>query len=660
MASGDTTNVAQLQAAPPAAENAGGVPQAVIDHLKLREGVRYDVYLDTRGFPTAGVGHLLTAAERRSMPVGSRVSRQQVDTWLAQDSRTAYSAAQSQASQLGVGSQDFINALASVNFQLGTAWNTEHRMTWRYMTQHKWEEAAVEAADSSWFAQTPVRVRDFQAALRALAGTSRNPSAPTTGDSSAVSASDNGNGNTRPTANGEVTGNDVNVRTGPGSNFRAVSQKDAGAQVQVFETKNGWLRIAAGQWIKAEFVRQSATSSNSNAPAPGGDSSAPPANRPGTITGDNVNIRSGPGTNNRAIGQLDKGATVTVLESRNGWVRIGDNRWVSAQYVRTTSGSSNASTTRGTITGDKVNVRSGPGTSNRTVGTQLDRGASVTILERRDGWVRIGEGRWVFGAYVQAAGTQTNTPAPPSNTGTNRPNTPAPSAESESRTPPVTSRQPVTISGSVGAGGANRRADALKIQQLLKDLGFRIGVDGGIGKNTIGAIAAFQQAQGMSNDGRVDPGGRTLQLMNGSQNGSFRNTAQNLQQDDNAPRLTNTRWTNRSHLTTDTSGEVIPRQFYANMRKLIQQMDAIASNLRGNFTVGSGYRSPHYNSTLEGSAAQSNHQFGKAVDIYSDTYSPSQLRAELRRLINEGKIHAGGIGLYSWGCHYDIDSRREW
>ena len=95
------------------------------------------------------------------------------------------------------------------------------------------------------------------------------------------------------------------------------------------------------------------------------------------------------------------------------------------------------------------------------------------------------------------------------------------------------------------------------------------------------------------------------------------------------------------------------------MRNLIRNMNVIRSNIRGGLQVGSGYRSPAYNSTVEGAASQSNHQLGRAVDIYSD-FAPSELRAQLRSLIRQGLIHDGGIGLYSWGCHYDIDSSREW
>ena len=79
------------------------------------------------------------------------------------------------------------------------------------------------------------------------------------------------------------------------------------------------------------------------------------------------------------------------------------------------------------------------------------------------------------------------------------------------------------ISASVGKGGKNRPADVKLIQQLLNDnlskmTGVqRLVVDGLVGRKTIGAIEKFQkQVVGMQRvDGRVDPGGKTIQALTG-------------------------------------------------------------------------------------------------------------------------------------------------
>ena len=147
----------------------GAVPADILAHLRLREGWREEVYLDSEGKPTAGLGHLLLASERAQYKVGDKVPIAILEAWAQADTQKAYDAAQAQASTLGVNSSSFVGALTSVNFQLGTAWNTIHKKTWAYMVEGKWEKAAAEAQDSRWYSQTPVRVQDFQAALRALA-----------------------------------------------------------------------------------------------------------------------------------------------------------------------------------------------------------------------------------------------------------------------------------------------------------------------------------------------------------------------------------------------------------------------------------------------------------------------------------------------------------
>ena len=134
-----------------------------LEHLELREGVRYECYEDSLGKLTAGVGHLLPADTE--LCVGSPVSKEQVAQWLQEDSQLSWANAISQARLLGRYDHAFIIGLASVNFQLGVHWNLIHKKTWHYLEQGRWKQAAAECADSKWNKQTPVRVADFQEAI---------------------------------------------------------------------------------------------------------------------------------------------------------------------------------------------------------------------------------------------------------------------------------------------------------------------------------------------------------------------------------------------------------------------------------------------------------------------------------------------------------------
>ena len=143
----------------------------IMDHLKLREGKENKTYKDTKDYLTGGVGHKLTKDEIIKYPLNTTIPQSQIDKWLVQDSRKAIDAAKQQAEELQIYDPKFVEALTAVNFQLGTAWNTEHKNTWGFMKDGAFDKAAVEAADSDWYNQTPVRVKDFQKALKQINAT---------------------------------------------------------------------------------------------------------------------------------------------------------------------------------------------------------------------------------------------------------------------------------------------------------------------------------------------------------------------------------------------------------------------------------------------------------------------------------------------------------
>ncbi len=251
---------------------ADGVPAEFLEHLKLREGWRTKVYLDSRGLPTVGLGHLLTESQKAKYPVGTSISEDILNAWATQDAKKAYDAATSQAATLGVSSASFTIALASVNFQLGTAWNTKFKKTWGYMTTGEWEKAALECQDSAWYAQTPVRVQDFQAALRALAGGTTTTKAPVKETTSAPSYDFKIGAST---GSGTSTGEGVNVRRGPGTQYDKTGKKlSKGGSVTIYGEAQGWYCVGQGEWVSKDFI---STTAPKKSDAPGGKGAEKPA-----------------------------------------------------------------------------------------------------------------------------------------------------------------------------------------------------------------------------------------------------------------------------------------------------------------------------------------------------------------------------------------------
>ena len=135
-----------------------------IAHLIRREGKRLKVYRDSLGKPTVGVGHLVRKQDR--LKVGDRISEAQARAFLEHDARKAFEAAKQQAIELGIADSDFIIALGSVNFQLGTHWNQTFSQTWQHLMDGNYEQAIRNIERSRWARQTPVRTRDFVNAIR--------------------------------------------------------------------------------------------------------------------------------------------------------------------------------------------------------------------------------------------------------------------------------------------------------------------------------------------------------------------------------------------------------------------------------------------------------------------------------------------------------------
>ena len=135
-----------------------------LDHLLEREGYRNDVYSCSEGKLTVGVGHLVLEGD--NLIEGQIISDERVRELLEHDASKAYKAAIEQANELGINNSDFIIALGSVNYQLGTGWRSEFSKTWQHMEDGNFDQAIANIETSLWSRQTPVRTADFTQAIR--------------------------------------------------------------------------------------------------------------------------------------------------------------------------------------------------------------------------------------------------------------------------------------------------------------------------------------------------------------------------------------------------------------------------------------------------------------------------------------------------------------
>ena len=103
-------------------------------------------------------------------------------------------------------------------------------------------------------------------------------------------------------------------------------------------------------------------------------------------------------------------------------------------------------------------------------------------------------------------------------------------------------------------------------------------------------------------------------------------------------------------------GTQVPEELMDNVKLLAKNLQVLREELGRPIRIISGYRSPKYNRRI-GGARRSQHMTAKAADIKVSGMTPAEVKAVITRLIKEGKMHSGGIGLYTTFTHYDVRGR---
>lgn len=105
-------------------------------------------------------------------------------------------------------------------------------------------------------------------------------------------------------------------------------------------------------------------------------------------------------------------------------------------------------------------------------------------------------------------------------------------------------------------------------------------------------------------------------------------------------------------------GTKVPAEFMKNCKEVAINLQVLRDSLGVTVAItGSGYRTPSHNTKVKG-AKNSQHLTASAADINVKGYTPRQLSVVIERLIKEGKMKQGGIGVYPNFLHYDIRGKK--
>jgi len=108
-----------------------------------------------------------------------------------------------------------------------------------------------------------------------------------------------------------------------------------------------------------------------------------------------------------------------------------------------------------------------------------------------------------------------------------------------------------------------------------------------------------------------------------------------------------------THEFESKDGLSTPKNLMPNIQELADNLQVLRDNFGLPISINSGYRSPSHNRSI-GGVKNSQHVQGKAADITVPGKSPKEVHQAIERLIAEGKMKQGGLGLYSTFVHYDI------
>ena len=221
---------------------------------------------------------------------------------------------------------------------------------------------------------------------------SQQPVLPDTSTPAGDDNTDQNNDSTTNTTNikAVVNANGLNIRSEASTTGKVQGAYNKGDVITILETKNGWGRTNKG-WIKLEYVTTNSTTVGGNNDKDTQKDSTTTQNPDivsngsttvilkGVVKVTDLNIRSEGSTDGTRLGNLTYGARVEIMEKNGNWGRTKDG-WICLDYIYQ-DGTTGSKTANGTITGDQLNIRSGPGKGYATVGS-YNAGDEVTILEQ--------------------------------------------------------------------------------------------------------------------------------------------------------------------------------------------------------------------------------------------------------------------------------------
>lgn len=246
-------------------------------------------------------------------------------------------------------------------------------------------------------------------------------------------------------------GSTINVRSGPGTEYKRVTMVAEGKRVAVLKQEGSWYQVSfdgTTGYIMGDFLTLDGASSSAKTEQPKPAAVDKSVGNATVTGGSTINVRSGPDTSYSRVAMVSEGKRVTLLAEEGGWFKVsfgGQTGYILGDYLTPDDGAlealvaaeaetpaapetpdepaaeamaptsaveassaESASAAEGGeeriayIAGGTINVRTGPGTEFDRI-TMVSTGKKVTILGEENGWYLVAFGEtqgYVLGDYV--------------------------------------------------------------------------------------------------------------------------------------------------------------------------------------------------------------------------------------------------------------------
>lgn len=142
------------------------------EQIKRHEGEVLEIYEDSLGYLTFGVGHLVKDDDpEHGQPVGTPVSQERVDEVYEHDfekhvEETIHVFESKGGEDFYSLPEDIQHVLVNMTFNLGGTRFGKFNNMWKGVIENDWEKVAVEMEDSRWFKQVGRRSVELQEMVR--------------------------------------------------------------------------------------------------------------------------------------------------------------------------------------------------------------------------------------------------------------------------------------------------------------------------------------------------------------------------------------------------------------------------------------------------------------------------------------------------------------